>query len=292
MANVSKRLETNVEGNFFVDSTCIDCDTCRQLAPTTFIEDDIYSVVFHQPGSTSEEFSAYQALIACPVGSIGTVKKDSDVFSKAQTSFPLTIEAGVSYVGFNSEKSFGAHSYFVKHPEGNWLVDSPRYLKQLVQAFEKLGGIQYIFLSHQDDVAEAARYANHFSATRIIHQADSSAMPDAEKIIHGLDGVQVKPEFACIPVPGHTAGSMVLLYKNRFLFSGDHLWWDRDLLQLGTPKNLIWDDMHLELSVRKLLNSSFDWVLPGHGERIHLPAGEMKSALEQLVKRRWPLTRL
>ncbi len=291
MANVSKRLETNVEGNFFVDSTCIDCDTCRQLAPTTFIEDDVYSAVFHQPESTIEEFSAYQALIACPVGSIGTIENDLDVYSKAQASFPIPLEHDVYYVGFNSEKSFGAHSYFIEHPEGNWLIDSPRYMKQLVQAFEKLGGIRYIFLSHQDDVAEATRYAKQFGATRIIHHADSSAMPNAEKIITSKDTVQIEPGFSCIPVPGHTAGSMALLYNNRVLFSGDHLWWDRDLQQLGTPTNLVWNDAQLEQSVKKLLNSSFDWVLPAHGERIHLSASEMKSALNQLVTRRWPLTR-
>ncbi len=289
MANFSKRLETNVEGNFFVDSTCIDCDTCRQLAPATFIEEGDYFAVFHQPESAKEEFAAYQALIACPVGSIGTVKKNSTVFSKAQNSFPLPIEEGVFYVGFNSEKSFGANSYFIQHPEGNWLIDSPRYLKQLVQAFEKQGGLQYIFLSHQDDVAEAARYAKAFGATRIIHRADASAMPDAERIIEGKDAVQVKPEFVCLPVPGHTAGSMALLYNNRFLFSGDHLWWDRDLQQLGTPENLVWDDAQLEQSVRKLLHHSFEWVLPGHGERIHLPHRDMKNAVNQLIQRRWNL---
>jgi len=155
----------------------------------------------------------------------------------------------VYYVGFNSEKSFGAHSYFIQHPEGNWLVDSPRYLKRLVQAFEELGGIRYIFLSHQDDVAEAGRYAKTFGATRIIHQADASAMPDAERIIDGQDSVQVEPGFVCIPVPGHTAGSMALLYKNRFLFSGDHLWWDHGPQQLGTPENLVWNATQLEQSI-------------------------------------------
>lgn len=287
MANASKRLETNVEGIFFVDSTCIDCDTCRQLARTTFVEDGDFSTVFHQPTSQEEEFAAYQALIACPVGSIGTTTKNPTIFSQAQTSFPLRIEADVYYVGFNSEKSFGAHSYFIQHPEGNWLVDSPRYLKHLVQAFEKLGGIRYIFLSHQDDVAEAARYAKTFGATRIIHQADSHVMTDAEKIINGENEVQVEHEFLCIPVPGHTAGSMALLFKNHFLFSGDHLWWDHDDQQLGTPENLVWNDIRLEESVKKLLNHSFEWVLPGHGERIHLNRPEMKNALNQLIHGRW-----
>ncbi|HYM37872.1 MAG TPA: ferredoxin, partial [Nitrospiraceae bacterium] len=36
MANVEKRLSTNVAGSFYVDSTCINCDTCRQLAPKSF----------------------------------------------------------------------------------------------------------------------------------------------------------------------------------------------------------------------------------------------------------------
>lgn len=290
MANLSKRLKTNVEGNFFVDSTCIDCDTCRQLAPSTFIEDGNYSTVYRQPESAEQTFSAYQALLACPVGSIGTVKQNIHTFSQAQDSFPLPIENDVYYVGFNSEKSFGAHSYFIRHPNGNWLIDSPRYLKQLVHAFEEVGGIQYIFLSHEDDVAEAARYAKNFGATRIIHRADAPAMPDAERIIDGKNAVQVEAEFVCLPVPGHTAGSMALLYNNRFLFSGDHLWWDRDLRQLGTPERLVWDAAQLERSVKKLRNHSFDWVLPGHGERVHLRPSDMQEAIDHLIQRRWPLT--
>ena len=138
-------------------------------------------------------------------------------------------------------------------------------------------------------MADAARYAKTFGATRIIHRADSSAMPDAEWIIHGENTIQAEPEFVFIPVPGHTAGSMVLLYKNRFLFSGDHLWWDRELQQLQTPKNLVWDNATLEGSVRTLLNYSFEWVLPGHGERIHLNRGGVKDAVEKLIYRRWPL---
>lgn len=286
MADLSKRLQTNIDGNFFVDSTCIDCDTCRQLAPATFVEDGEYSTVFLQPETAKEEFAAYQALIACPVGSIGTEKKDRKVFLEARASFPLPIEGGVHYVGFNSEKSFGAHSYFIVHPDGNWLVDSPRYLKHLVQAFEEHGGIRYIFLTHEDDVAEAARYAKHFGAIRIIHQADAFAMPDAEWIIEGEDTIQIEPDFVCIPVPGHTAGSMALLYKNHFLFSGDHLWWDRDIRQLETPERLVWDERKLEQSVMKLLNLAFEWVLPGHGERVHLSPSHMKKALDQLLQRR------
>jgi glyoxylase-like metal-dependent hydrolase (beta-lactamase superfamily II) len=106
-------------------------------------------------------------------------------------------------------------------------------------------------------------------------------------VIDGEEPVPVEPEFVCIPVPGHTPGSMALLYNNRFLFSGDHLWWDRDLQRLGTPERLVWDEAQLEQSVRKLLTHSFEWVLPGHGERIHLHHGDMKKAVNQLLQHRW-----
>ena len=201
-------------------------------------------------------------------------------------SFPLQLEDGVSYCGFNSEKSFGANSFFIEHPDGNWLVDSPRYLKHLVEAFEHKGGIAYIFLTHKDDVADAEKYAAHFGAKRMIHRADVEAAPGAEWIIEGADSIQVMPQFQIIPVPGHTAGSMALLYKNRFLFTGDHLWWDSAQKRLSAPSQLVWRKHVLVNSIQKLLDYSFEWVLAGHGDRTHLPAHEMRAQLQALVERR------
>lgn len=286
MANLTKRLSTNVVGNFFVDSTCIDCDTCRQLAPTTFVESGDHSTVFHQPKDKHEEFAAYQALIACPVGSIGAVENNDFQFTKAKTSFPLELESGVFYNGFNSEKSFGANSYFIQHPEGNWMIDSPRYLKHLVDAFKKLGGIRYIFLSHEDDVADASRYAKTFGATRIIHRADVRALPEAEWVVEGDASVEARSDFMLIPVPGHTQGSLALLYDNRFLLTGDHLWWDPHQQQLETPSVLIWDNVQLVHSLSRLLDVRFEWVLPGHGHRIRLDASMMRHYLKTLVESR------
>lgn len=286
MANISKRLETNIDGNFFVDSTCIDCDTCRQLAPSTFVEDGEYSTVFHQPKTQTEEFEAYQALIACPVGSIGVSENNDAQFNKAKASFPQKLETGVFYNGFNSEKSFGAHSYFVQHPEGNWLIDSPRYLKHLVDAFKDLGGIRYIFLSHEDDVADASRYAKMFGATRIIHRADAHVMPEAEWIVDGKENIQATSDFTLIPVPGHTEGCLALLYMNRYLFSGDHLWWDPHQKLLETPSNLIWDTTQLLESLSRLSEVNFEWVLHGHGHQGHFDALTIQNHLKSLIKSR------
>ncbi len=286
MANLKKRLATNVAGNFFVDSTCIDCDTCRQLAPESFEAVGEYSAVVHQPEGETGLHQAYQALLACPVGSIGTERSDKSRLQEAMKSFPLFLEDGVYYNGFNSEKSFGGNSYFIRHSAGNWLIDSPRYLGRLINAFEELGGIRTIFLTHEDDVADSSRYAKHFGATRIIHRADAAAAPGAEWIVDGAEPIVVSEPFRIIPVPGHTEGSMALLYDGRFLFSGDHLWWERDGKGLGAPERLVWDGERLVESVAKLLDYRFEWVLPGHGDRIRLPADEMTAHLERLLQRR------
>lgn len=286
MADPKNRLVSNVAGNFYVDATCINCDTCRQLAPSSFEEFGEFSAVRHQPEGESQIHQAYQALLACPVGSIGTEQGDKGALQAAMASFPLLLEDGVFFCGFNAEKSFGANSFFVEHPEGNWLIDSPRYVKHLVEAFEQKGGMACIFLTHEDDVADAGKYAKHFGATRIIHSGDAEAVPDAERIVEGLDAVLLAPDFLAIPVPGHTAGSMALLYKNRFLFTGDHLWWDAAQQGLGAPQRLVWRNRVLVDSIRKLLNYPFEWVLAGHGDRIRLTSDEMQSQLQALVERR------
>src|SRR5581483_5008831 len=203
--------------------------------PRSFVEIDDLSSVRHQPRETSEMLQAYQALLACPVGSIGVEETDKTVVREAMDSFPLRLDGSVYYCGFNSEKSFGGNSYFVEHPGGNWLIDSPRYMPHLIDAFERLGGIAFIFLTHEDDVADAARYAKRFGAQRIIHRADMDAQPGTEWVIDGTEPQHLVADFRVIPVPGHTEGSIALLHANRYLFSGDHLWWDRELGGLDVP---------------------------------------------------------
>jgi glyoxylase-like metal-dependent hydrolase (beta-lactamase superfamily II)/ferredoxin len=286
MADLRKRLDSNAAGNFYVDATCINCDTCRQLAPSSFEEIGDYSAVSSQPDGDEHVHRAYQALLACPVGSIGTEHSDKSRLQAAMASFPLHLEDGVSYCGFNSEKSFGANSFFIEHPEGNWLIDSPRYIKHLVEVFAQRGGIAHIFLTHRDDVADADKYAAHFGAKRIIHQADRDAAPAAERVIEGEDMVHVGSEFQIIPVPGHTAGSLTLLYRERFLFTGDHLWWNPHSRSLESPTRLIWRKWSLIDSLRKLLEYRFEWVLAGHGDRVRLSAADMRAHLLALVERR------
>jgi glyoxylase-like metal-dependent hydrolase (beta-lactamase superfamily II)/ferredoxin len=281
MANPNRKVAENTDGLFFVDDTCIDCDTCRELAPEVFTDVGSYSAVYHQPLGAEEILRASRALISCPTGSIGTTEKID--LKPAFETLPLELEENIYYNGYASERSFGASSYFIRHPEGNWMIDSPKYQQQLVKKFEAWGGIKYIFLTHQDDVCDAHRYAEHFSATRIIHRADKRAEPDAEMIIDGEDPVQITLDHLIIPTPGHTRGHCVLLYKD-VLFTGDHLWWSRTRKTLSAGRSVCWYDWGEQTrSMKKLLDYDFRRVLPGHGERIELPADQMKQQLALLV---------
>lgn len=73
MAEKENKQPLNVEGKYFVDTECIDCDVCRQTAPDYFKanEDDGYSYVFKQPTTDQGIEECEEALEACPVEAIG-----------------------------------------------------------------------------------------------------------------------------------------------------------------------------------------------------------------------------
>ena len=74
MPELLDRLPINVPGAFYVDSSCIDCDRCRDTAPDFFRRDDDegMSFVFRQPTTPEEIQLAMQALEECPTESIGS----------------------------------------------------------------------------------------------------------------------------------------------------------------------------------------------------------------------------
>src|ERR1700692_450646 len=142
MAQIAQRLTENVEGDFFVDASCIDCDACRQIAPAVSRYHGGQSSVSPQPQNPGELHRALMALVACPTASIGTVSHRNA--REAVRAFPTHIYSNIFFCGFTSEDSFGAWSYLiVRAPEegGNILVDSPRFSAPLVKRIEEMGGV-------------------------------------------------------------------------------------------------------------------------------------------------------
>jgi glyoxylase-like metal-dependent hydrolase (beta-lactamase superfamily II)/ferredoxin len=289
MAHVANRRSENIDGDLYVDSTCIDCDTCRWMAPTVFDRQGEMSAVYHQPIDPDERLQAMQALLSCPTASIGTINKPEDI-KQAQASLPLLVTENVYHCGYHAENSYGAASYLIQHPDGNVLIDSPRFTPPLVKQIEAMGGIKYLYLTHRDDVADHQKFHEHFGCDRILHQDEINAGTRAvEHKIQGLDAVEFTPELVIIPVPGHTKGHTVLLYKNKFLFSGDHLAFRRQLGHLGAFRDACWYSWSEQLkSMRKLADYDFEWVLPGHGRRYHADVATMQEQMDLCVN--WMVT--
>ena len=57
MADAANKYPENVDGKFYVDDQCIDCDLCRETAPANFKRNDDggHSFVYKQPESPEEE---------------------------------------------------------------------------------------------------------------------------------------------------------------------------------------------------------------------------------------------
>ena len=283
MANKEQRWPGNVPGEFYVDRTCIDCDQCREIAPVTFGDGDGHALVYSQPESPEAVHRALMALVTCPVGAIGSEKRRP--LGEAVASFPECIDDNVYFCGFASEDSFGASSYLIVRPEGNVLVDSPRFASRLVERIEQLGGVRLMFLSHVDDIADHARFRRHFGCERIIHRREMrDSLADIERTIDGDEPVWIASELLAIPTPGHTRGHTVLLDRSRFLFAGDHLWWSPERGRLSASRQYNWYSWPKQIeSMERLLAHQFEWVLPGHGRRHHATAEEMRDSLEQCI---------
>ncbi len=273
-------------GDFYVDESCIDCDACRQIAPTVFRDHGDRSSVFRQPATADEARRALMALVACPTSSIGTTR-DYDAREGVE-AFPERLDGEVYFCGFTSESSFGAWSYLIVRPEGeggNVLVDSPRFTRPLVRRLEALGGVRTIFLTHRDDVADHEKFARHFGARRVMHADDGAARYGVERVLEGEGEARLDGGLVVIPTPGHTRGHAVLLYRDKYLFTGDHLAWSPTRNTLTAFRSTCWYSWPAQTrSMERLLSYRFEWVLPGHGRIHHDTAGRMHAELEKCVE--------
>ena len=284
MAKQKDAVTENVVGNYFVDTSCVNCGVSRHYAPDHFGDTGEFAFVKKQPQTVEEELRVQRALLACPTASIGMREKQS--LEDAIESFPREMADGVYINGFNHKNSFGAHSYFVRSNQGNWLVDAPRFTSHLVQKFKEMGGIRYIFLTHRDDVSDAHLYAKEFGAERIIHHWDVEAAPDADKVIEGDRPLMIN-EAELHVTPGHTRGHMVMLWQSKYLFSGDHFAWLSSLNRFGSFRTVCWYSWEEQISsVEKMQAfSDVEWVFPGHGRWGKVEKGTFPEIIRDCVKR-------
>ena len=151
-----------------------------------------------------------------------------------------------------------------------------------------MGGVKYMYLTHRDDVADHAKFQHHFGCDRILHQDDTTSETRSVEIqLKGQDPYQLATDIIIIPVPGHSKGHTVLLYQNKFLFTGDHLAWSVPMGHLYGFRRFCWYSWTEQIkSMKRLADYSFEWVLPGHGRRFHSKAmaTELQNCIEWMER--------
>lgn len=291
-------------GAFYVDHTCIDCDTCRYMAPSFFKRANHQSAVLEQPRTAEERIEAFQALLSCPTFSIHA--KDREGLHEAEDAFPRLVPgtSNVYHCGFHDEKSFGCAAYLVTRPEGNILIDVPRYVPKLLKKIQALGGVKFMFLTHRDDVADHAKWAKALGAQRILHAKETNAQQGTDQVEVKLEGEgpwqlpDGSADFEIVFTPGHTEAHCCAVYKpDQVLFGGDHLaaeavaeWFADDCADggnLGITRNFNWWRVDEQVrSVEKL--AQYDWlhVLPGHGRPGKVASAEDRAKQIQVLVQR------
>lgn len=281
----------------------------RRLAvlPDSF-EEGAFTGVLRQPRSQADLVAARTAVAACPFGALrlqGPSRERLRELGPPWRDWPKRLEDNVWAVGHPSTKNFGALAYYIAREDGGVLIDPPRPSEALYQWLAEHGGVRWLFLTHRDHTHHHAEFARRFpGCRRILGSADvnlreSEYRPATGDVEFKL-GAQLAPlsltgeplpeaalserEFVVLPQPGHTPGSLCLLYRGRFLFSGDHLGYARHLGHPVSPRLQCWEDWERQSrSVRYLATLAaaghlrFSWLLPGHGEW-HRLAGEPSAA--------------
>ncbi|MEU1820434.1 MBL fold metallo-hydrolase [Streptomyces roseifaciens] len=283
--------EKPLESGWYIDERCTNCDVARQLAPDLVGEADGRSVLLRQPRNPSETAQLGAAAHACPTRSIRPATRRLDASSDP---FPMALDdtgadVGAVYLcGHNSPHTAGANSYLLRRPDGTlMMVDTPRWGPTLAARYAELGPVTDVLLTHRDHAAHGRRYADHFGARLWIHEGDLDAAPDADRILRGTEPAGIAEGVTAHPLPGHTRGSVLYLADDRYCFSGDSFYWSRTTADLEVAHSVTWYSIEeLAASLARTAGRlRFEWVLPGHGDRRHLPAEAMARRLRDLAAR-------
>jgi glyoxylase-like metal-dependent hydrolase (beta-lactamase superfamily II) len=223
----------------------------------------------------------------------------------------------VLYCGLTAGAAFGASAYLLlRGPgRGNVLIDSPRFDKGLAARILAHGPVDFMFLTHRDDVADHAAWAGALACPRIIHakEANPEQGTDAcEVLLDGAGPWSLPDGDADIELflqPGHTEASVMLHHApSRSLFPGDVIaftgsgagplgdgpWTvEPPAGPDGTP-GLVVHRAYTWFSIPTLLDSleagvvGRDWLhlLPGHGRMGSFKSGDARdAALREVIGR-------
>ena len=171
MARLSDRIAENVAGEFFVDSSCIDCDTCRRSRPTPSATRRAKP---RRPaaGRQRRRKRALMALVACPTSSIGTVHK-RDPRRRRGAPSPSRSTTDVYFCGYASPDSYGASSYLIAPPAAATCSSTRRARRaRCSRASRRWAACAACSSPTATTWPTTQVFARRFGCARILHRAD------------------------------------------------------------------------------------------------------------------------
>ncbi|HEY5487590.1 MAG TPA: MBL fold metallo-hydrolase [Candidatus Limnocylindrales bacterium] len=192
-----------------------------------------------------------------------------------------------------------ANVYLVATPDGLLLVDTgmPGNAKRIVAFIQSLGrqaaDLRYIVLTHCDidHIGSVARLKELTGAQVAIHALDAPVLAGERRPQKGgvvmlavyrlLTFRPVAPDllltdgdtiggFKVMHVPGHTAGSLVLLRDDGVVFSGDALLSDKRGQVLMPDPRLALDRAQALVSAERIKALPIKLLLTGHGAPVQV----------------------
>jgi glyoxylase-like metal-dependent hydrolase (beta-lactamase superfamily II) len=103
--------------------------------------------------------------------------------------------------------------------------------------------------------------------------------------LKGIEPYRLDDDIIVLPVPGHTKGHTVLLFREKYLFTGDHLAWSPERNQLIAFRGATWYSWEaLKVSMKRLAGYRFEWVLPGHGRSFYALPWQMEEEMKKCLR--------
>ncbi len=80
---MAQKISQNIDGRFYIDTHCINCSLCPEIAPDIFAtnHDQGFEYVKKQPENQAELMLVAEAIKLCPASAIrdATIKLDTNV---------------------------------------------------------------------------------------------------------------------------------------------------------------------------------------------------------------------
>ena len=228
MAVAARRLPENVPGDFFVDEICIDCETCREVAPLTFADTAARRSSRLPPaGDPAARPARAHGARRVPDG----LDRHRAPARRVGRPPPLSRSPSMptSTTAATPRRRRSARRATCSAAAGG---QRPRRLAAGGRAAAAGDRARWAACAGcSSPTATTWPITRGFrralsAATRILHEGDvGPGTADVERRPRGRErSISPGDGLTIIPVPGHTRGSAALLYRSRILFTGDHLW--------------------------------------------------------------------